>query len=130
MRSILICLLFVGTAAASAAPRYLNLVNDGPRRITAVHSATPGSNDWQPVSIMKDGLPGGGDAETLKVDSGADCLQDLRIDFVGSRRLIVRDFNICRYHGLQAGTAWRLGHAQQRAHTALASGKDEIGSHP
>ncbi|WP_226468514.1 hypothetical protein [Luteimonas panaciterrae] len=129
MRSVLICLLLAGSAAASATPRHLTLVNDGPRRISAVHSAVPGSNDWRSVSIVEGGLSGGGDAETLKMETGPGCLSDLRIAFAGNRQLIVRGFNVCRYHSLRAGTAWRLGHAQQRAQAIIAT-KDESGSHP
>lgn len=129
MRSVLICLLLAGSTAVSATPRHLILVNDGPRRISAVHSAVPGSNEWRSVLIAGGGLSGGGDAETLKMETGPGCLSDLRIAFAGNHQLIVRAFNVCRYRGLRAGTAWRLGHAQQRAQAIIAT-KDESGSHP
>lgn len=128
MRSILICLLFIGSAAAT--PRHLTLINDSPDRVNAVHSAAPGSDAWLAAPLAEGGLPGGGNAETLRVDPGAGCLSDLRIDFASGRRLIIRDLNICRYHSLRAGLAWRIGHARQRALAALPATKDESGSHP
>ncbi|WP_242107902.1 hypothetical protein [Luteimonas aquatica] len=108
----LMFLLLACHLASPATAHYLTVVNDAPRRILSIHAAEPGGVEWSLIALPEDGLRGGV-AEVLVVPGTSGCRRDLRIDFVGAWRLVVRNFDICRWHTLRAGTALRLGHAQQ-----------------
>jgi len=75
-----------------------------PSRITSFEIARPGSDRFHPTPIRSWPLGDSGNTVTVVVRVGdVGCRRDLRIGFADGRRVVYRDFNVCKLSAYRAG---------------------------
>jgi len=72
--------------------------------ITSFEMTRHGSDRFRPVPTISRPLGQSGNAVTVVVRVGeGDCRRDLRIGFADGRRVVYRDFDVCRLPGYREG---------------------------
>jgi hypothetical protein len=105
MRKILLFSLLaaLSTSAFADVVYYVDLTN-ATSRITSFEVAARGSDRFHPMLIDSRTLEGSGGAVTVVFRRGSgDCLRDLRIGFADGRRIVRRDFDVCRLPSYRIG---------------------------
>ena len=82
---------------------YVDLAAEAGSRITSFEIALHGSERFHPVPIKVE-RQGAAEAVTVAILRGeGDCLRDLRIGFADGRRIVRRDFDVCKLATVQVG---------------------------
>ena len=105
MRKILLfAFLAAASGAAIADPVYYVELSYPVGRITSFEAAARGSERFRSVPMDSRPGEGSGGAVTVALRKGdGDCLRDLRIGFADGRRIVRRDFDVCKLAKVQIG---------------------------
>lgn len=102
MRKIIIAALLIALSNAAFADMVYHIdLAYADDHITSFEVAARGSDRFHPVPIQ---IQGSGDTVTVAIRRTAgDCIRDLRIGFANGRRVVHRDFDICKLTMLRPG---------------------------
>lgn len=98
---------------ASAATRYLTVVNDDARTVEMVEVAPAGSGAFEPLGLPSPLIGGRGGQGTAEVPPGP-CVRDLRVVYRDTSVLTVTAWNTCRNAVIHISAARRAGLRQSR----------------
>lgn len=103
-----VLLAALSNAASAGVVYYVDLAAEAGSHITSFEIATHGSERFHTVPIKVE-PQGAVDAVTIAIRRGeGDCLRDLRIGFADGRRIVRRDFDVCKLATVQAGESLML----------------------
>lgn len=113
-RLAVLCLALFPLAAQAASVHTIEVVNDTRGSIDSFAMAPAGSNHWTEMNFEGPAHASWFNyqlAVTLAFrDDGQGCLRDLRTVLADRHRILVRNFNVCKYHAYRPGTLYRNDH--------------------
>lgn len=102
--------MFALAAPASAATRYVYVVNDAPATMESFSLAPAGSEAWRRIEVGDRSLaPGSAGMIAIRTGGNDDCLYDFKLVFRDGRALLHRDFDVCKYASYHPGAYLRRG---------------------
>lgn len=109
----LLCFTCLPLCALAESVRSIEVVNDTRGSIDAFAVAPAGSERWTGMDFKgseQDSWFAYRLAVTLAFRDNDGCLRDLRTVLSNRRRILVRNFNICKHHSYRPGTLVRNDH--------------------
>ena len=115
-RLIALCLASVPSIVLADSLHAIVVVNDTSSRIDSFAVAPAGSARWAEASFRNIGESWFESQIAVRVQFHDDdgCFRDLRTTFSDGRRVLARNFNVCRYHSYQPGRYFYNGHPGSR----------------
>ena len=107
-----LCLACFPLATQADSVHTIEVINDTYSRIDTFSMAPAGSDRWIEVDFrgaMQESSFEHQLAMLLQFHDGDGCLRDLRTVLSDGRRIIARNFNLCRFHAYRPGTPFHHG---------------------
>ncbi|GLQ52117.1 hypothetical protein ACFFJT_18605 [Dyella flava] len=110
-------LLMASQSVEAVSLCYVDFINEGEDSVVAISLATPGRNDWKPVTLR--GVVNGGYVSVdggymgramvgIRADRG--CVYDVLVEFARQNALLVKAFDVCHTHALYIERTWQQAH--------------------
>jgi len=108
-----LCLACLPFGALADSVHIIEVVNDTRGGIDSFAVAAAGSGRWTEMNFKGPTQGSWFDYElavTLAFHDDEGCLRDLRTVLSNGRRILVRNFNVCKHHAYRPGTLFRNDH--------------------